>query len=136
MSTGSWDPNIEQKSKELVINKDTLLKFIDLSKNEQLDSLDQLIGSEDQQLHAGLMLQSRDSWEKAAEHCDNEELLHLIRFFTIAEMQLAGWRGDDNSPVIWITKVLRKRGQKLDKDFLLWIKANSNNLFLPHGSLL
>ena len=76
------------------------------------------------------------SWQTAlADHSD-EHLIALIRFFTVVEMQLPNWVGGAKSPVISINKVLRSRGQKLDRDMLLWIKANSDNRFIPNGSPL
>ena len=65
----------------------------------------------------------------------NEEIEHLMRFFTIAE-QLPGWHAADNSPVIWLGKLLKQRGVGINKELVLWIKENSDNRFLPHGPLI
>ncbi len=65
----------------------------------------------------------------------SEQLLHLVRFFTLAEMQLSGWEAGAESPVIWIVKTLRRRKSPPSKDLLLWIKANSDNRFIPNGAL-
>ncbi|MGB5325866.1 MAG: hypothetical protein WBN40_10640, partial [Pseudomonadales bacterium] len=61
--------------------------------------------------------------------------LALMRFFTCAEMQLPGWQAGDKSPVIAINKILKRRGHKLDKAMLGWIRQHSDNRFLPNGPL-
>jgi hypothetical protein len=74
-------------------------------------------------------------WENAAADIDSQTLIALIRFFTIAEQQLSGWEGQEKSTVIYLNKLLKLRKEPLDKDTLLWIRANSNNRFLPNGAL-
>jgi hypothetical protein len=50
-------------------------------------------------------------------------------------MQYNHWRAEERSPVIWLTKILRQKGGKIDKDLLQWIKTESDNKFLPNGAL-
>jgi hypothetical protein len=59
----------------------------------------------------------------------------LIRFFTRAEMAFAAWKGGDRSPVIALAAELKRRGDFPD-GLTAWIRANSDNRFLPYGSLL
>jgi hypothetical protein len=80
------------------------------------------------------MKQDKESWFEVADSFSDDELVHLMRFFTKAE-QLPGWEAGDTSPVIWLGKMLKKRGTGIDRELALWIKANSNNQYLPHGSL-
>ena len=58
----------------------------------------------------------------------------LIRFFAVAE-NLPGWEAGAESPVIPLAKVLRKRGVRLDKELLQWIREVNENRFLPYGPL-
>jgi len=69
-----------------------------------------------------------------SEACD-DQLKDLCRFFTLAEANWADWFGGDKNPVIWICKELKKRGQFPDKELTQWIKANSENRFLPYGNV-
>ena len=74
------------------------------------------------------MQQSREAWLSAGASLTDDTIVHLIRFFTLAE-QLPGWESANNSPVIALAKILKKRGSGIDKELLLWIKANSRNQF-------
>ncbi|WP_101759989.1 hypothetical protein [Oceanicoccus sp. KOV_DT_Chl] len=81
------------------------------------------------------MQQRKADWFHVASTLSDEQLQHLMRFFTVAE-SLPGWEAGDNSPVIWLGKVLKQRGTGISRELVLWIKANSSNQFLPHGALL
>lgn len=74
-----------------------------------------------------------ESWQSACESLDNQQIHHLIRFFTLAEMQLSGWEAGDKSPVISLVKILKSRDAFPEKDFIRWIKQNTDNRFLPYG---
>ena len=74
-------------------------------------------------------------WQEAVADLSNEELIALIRFFTVVEERISGWDAGAESPAIWINKVLRQRGEKLSVETLRWIRANSSNRFIPNGGL-
>ncbi len=133
MSIGSWTP--ESEVQQLAIDRDFLRRCINLSEQEQLADLGQQLSTEEQQRYAPLMMVERAKWDEAIADFSDDELLHLIRFFTLAEAQLSGWEAGNESPVIWINKALRRRGGRLSKEMLLWIKANSDNQYLPNGGL-
>jgi hypothetical protein len=73
-------------------------------------------------------------WAAVAEGLDNATLESLVRLFTRTEMAFPGWKGGDRSPVIALAAVLRRRGA-WPAGLTAWIRANSDNRFLPHGSL-
>jgi hypothetical protein len=75
-------------------------------------------------------------WQPYLEHLEEAMLLDLIKFFAVAEQLLPHWHGGDKSPVIWITRLLKKRGTPLSRELVLWIKGNSDNRFLPNGPIL
>lgn len=83
-----------------------------------------------------MMKAGQAAWQPCLPDMDRNSLLALVRFFTLVEQRLPQWHGGDTSPVIWITRHLRQRGEPLDRDTLLWIKANTDNRFLPNGPLL
>jgi hypothetical protein len=134
MSLGSWDPAAEAASQHINIDAATLARFITLSKGEQLDQLGEHIAGDESQVLAGLMQLEFAPWLQAAENLETEELEHLIRFFVMAE-NLPGWEAGDKSPVIPLAKTLRKRGAKLDKVFLQWLRSVNDNRYLPYGPL-
>ncbi len=135
MTVGAWNPDQSDNTINDSIDHEDLRAFIALSQQDQLESMkdhldDNLITSK-----APLMTLGKDQWFAAAESLDEEQIVHLIRFFTLAEMQLSGWQAGSESPVVWLAKVLRQRKAPLDKSMLLWIRANSDNRFIPNGAL-
>lgn len=133
MSLGSWDPGADNDQPKL--NPDTIQSFVALSTANKLDHLADSLSTEEQQRHAALMHIDGEQWFSAAETLSDEDIEHLMRFFTKAE-QLPGWQAGADSPVIWLGKVLKQRGSGISRELTLWIKANSDNRFLPHGALL
>ena len=84
---------------------------------------------------APLMSLDAERWTEAARDEDVEELVAWIRFFTLAEARLSGFESGARSPVIPLARALRERGA-YPGDLTTWIKAHSDNRFLPHGSLM
>jgi hypothetical protein len=134
MSIGSWNPQVEQTGNQYQIDIALLKKFIDISKNQSLENLNKLLSADEQQQHCKIMFLDQQDWSIAESLNDNEIEL-LMRFFTLAE-QLPGWDSAAQSPVIYLGKILKKRGTGINKELVLWIKDNSDNKFLPHGPLL
>ncbi len=136
MSVGSWDPKLGKPDTDAVIAPELLARFIALSRQEQLDNVAASFDAEQQQLYAGLMTLPHREWQDAVDTIAEADIYHLMRFFTVAEMQLPGWEAGDKSPVIWLNKILKTRGKPLSKDQIQWIKQHTRNRFLPYGSAL
>ena len=134
MSLGSWDPKVEARSTELLLESDLLHRLIAYSHDEQLAQLEQLLNVNDKQRLAGLMKIDPLIWQTAAEPLLENDLLHLIRFFAVAE-NLPGWEAGATSPVIPLAKILRQRGVRLDKSLLKWLREVNDNRYLPYGPL-
>ncbi len=81
-----------------------------------------------------LMTLEADAW-LLAEALDTADISRLIRCFTLLEAQISGWNGGQTSPVIPLVKLLRQRGE-FDPALRKWIKANTDNRYLPYGSAL
>jgi hypothetical protein len=76
----------------------------------------------------------KTDWKAAASELDTEQLIALVHLYTVAE-RLPGWEAGARSPVIPLAAELKKRGDYPD-DLTAWIKANTDNRFLPYGSLM
>ena len=74
-------------------------------------------------------------WTEAAQQLPDNDIVALIRLFTLAESALSGWEAGDASPVIPLAALLKQRGS-YPPDLTGWIKANSDNRFLPYGNLM
>ena len=134
MSLGSWDPKVEAQSTELLLESDLLHRLIAYSDEEKLAQLEQLLSTTYKQRLAGLMKIDPLIWQTAAEPLLENDLLHLIRFFAVAE-NLPGWEAGATSPVIPLAKILRQRGVRLDKSLLKWLREVNDNRYLPYGPL-
>jgi len=134
MSLGSWDPKVASQSTELLLESALLRRLIAYSDEEKLAQLEQLLSADEKQRLAGLMKIDPLIWQTAAESLLENDLLHLIRFFAVAE-NLPGWEAGATSPVIPLAKILRKRGVRLDKSLLQWLREVNDNRYLPYGPL-
>ena len=84
---------------------------------------------------AGLSLHSAADWAEAVAGLDDAAVVELIRFFTVAEETISGWQPGSKSLVVGLARVLKGR-DAYPAELTAWIKANSTNRFLPHGSLM
>lgn len=73
-------------------------------------------------------------WEEIAPSLGITEQKHLICLFTLAEQQ-GNWHLAERSPVIPLFKAMRKQ-HGIDKPLVQWVKAHTENKFLPFGPLL
>ena len=135
MTVGAWDPTQANAATDFTLDPAVLASFIALSENQQLDNLSSKLSNDIQSQQAPLMKLSKARWIEIAEAYSTEQIVHLVRFFTLAEMQLSGWEAGDSSPVIGLVKALRLRKAPPDKELLIWIKEHSDNRFLPNGAL-
>lgn len=134
MSLGSWDPKVESQSTELLLESALLRRLIAYSQEEQLQQLEQLLSETDKQRLAGLMKIDHLLWQRAADPLPENDVLHLIRFFAVAE-NLPGWEAGATSPVIPLAKTLRRRGVRLERSLLHWLREVNENRYLPYGPL-
>jgi hypothetical protein len=73
-------------------------------------------------------------WQQVAAQLTPAQLKQLIGLFTLAEEQ-GNWSLGDRSAVIPLFKMHRK-AQGVDRELVQWVKAHSENKFLPFGPLL
>ena len=131
MAIGSWTP--ENEKSELSIDLQWLQRCVVISKEDRLEDLPAPFTDEEQQRYSVFMRVSQSHWQTATADLSNDDIIALIRFFTRAEKLINGWDASKESPAIWLNKVLRSRGEKLDRDMLIWIRNNTDNRFIPNG---
>ena len=124
MSVGEFDPaSIEEDlSDELIYRLCALVedKKVNLSCSKQ-------------QRYAVLV--KHKDWANKATLLESAKLETLIYLFTLGESQYPEWIAEDKSPVILFVRELKNRGQ-FKSETSRWIKENTSNKFLPHGSLM
>ena len=99
-----------------------------------LSDLGTVLDKESIKRDATLMTQTEESWAVAAALSD-DDIVVLVRFFTLAEMQLAGWEAGKRSPLVPMVKILKSRGV-FTPELRKWVKANTDNRYLPNGAAL
>lgn len=127
LSVGAWDP-AEQIS-EL---SDSVLAEL-LAAADCLHREDFGLSAVDASRLAATTRLPAEAWQPVAALSD-EQLIRLVRLYTLAEGRFPQWKADSASPVIVLCRLLRRRGA-WPADLTAWIKARSDNKFLPYGSL-
>jgi hypothetical protein len=75
------------------------------------------------------------AWSEQAENMPADQLVALIRLFTLGEGQFSSWLAGGKSAVIKLVRALKAR-KEMPLELTAWIKAHSENRFLPHGDLM
>ncbi len=73
-------------------------------------------------------------WASSIQNIQQQPLIKLIQMLTVLE-EAHAWSLAEKSPVIALFKQLRKIAG-IDKPLVQWVKAHSDNKFLPFGPLL
>ena len=129
MAIGVWEPKAPT-----IITEEKLRSIVLAIKDITLDQLNSALDDVFVQNHSYLMKLDRTAWQEAAS-LELVDLEKLIRFFTLAEMQLPGWDGGNRNPVIYLARILKSRGE-FTTELKKWVKANTDNRYLPNGSAL
>ena len=129
MSVGDWDPGSNAQLDAAQVERL-------LAAAEQLDAPDFGLSADEVASLAPLArTDGAADWRGVAEGLQDAPIERLIRLLTLAEGRFPAWESGARSPVIALVAVLKARGS-FDPALTRWIKANSENRFLPHGSLL
>ena len=133
MTIGTWDPGARSEPTTSVA-ADLMQKFVALGR-----SIDESVTATDLEAagvsgESWVMAAAAGAWEEA-NTLENEDLIGLAKFFTLVEQQVAGWDAGKTSPVIPLVKILKTR-DAFTPELRKWIKKNTDNRYLPHGSAL
>jgi hypothetical protein len=135
MAVGSFDPS--NKNSTCDVNSGDLAEFSRASQAlEAADfGLDELAIARLAAFARHAPGRGGADWALVAESMADTAVVDLIRLFTLAESRLLGWEAGAKSPVVALAALLRQR-DAYPKELTTWIKANTNNRFLPYGSLM
>jgi len=132
VSIGSWEPG--NKTSLQVVEHGKLIELLTCFRQADPAMLADSMSPDQIQRDAKLMKLGEDSWRNCESLAD-DEFEPLVRFFTLAEMQLPGWDGGVRSPVIYLVNHMKQRGL-FTPELRKWIKKNTDNRYLPNGSVL
>lgn len=124
MPVGTFDPNEPQNQFDAGLARE----LIDLFDGEEIT-----LGKAGELRYA--ILARHEGWCDGLGQFLDEELVTLAKIFTLLEHQYATFAAGAESPVIPIVSSLKERGV-WNKDLTRWVKAHTDNRFLPHGSLM
>lgn len=131
MSVGNWEPPGESA---VAIDPKMVDRLLEHGHADTPTQLQQCLSAADRAALPGLMRLPAECWAEVARPRSDEDLLQLLRFFALAE-NLEGCEVGALSPVIPLARTLRRRGRRLDRDLLLWMRQVNRNRFLPYGAL-
>ena len=129
MAIDVWEPQ-----QPLTVTAERLSELAAQMADADDGNLAGILGEEGVKRDAGLMTQPEENWS-VAESLPDGDIVALVRFFTLAEMQLTGWEAGKRSPVIPLVKILKARSA-FTPELRKWIKASTDNRYLPNGAAL
>ena len=132
MSIGVWKPGGGAESR--VVEPALLDRFSRLAKGLSGAVDAGMLDSAELATENWVMTAGPTAWEAAGTQ-DSDTIISLVRLFTLVEEQVSGWEAGNKSPVISLVKILKERGD-FEAELRKWIKSNTKNRYLPHGSAL
>jgi hypothetical protein len=136
MNINTWSPNNDGSTSSLDAHTISLQAYIEIGASDSIESTIDALPENTIALVTPLIKQDINFWQIAAEKLSSENIIHLIRFFTLAEEKHSALFAGNDSSVIALNKLLKLRKTPLSKNELLWIKAHTSNRYLPNGSIL
>ena len=129
----TWQPNTNTSS----ISTDKLAQLAAIINNENSVAEDvKQINEADVNLIAGNINTTKESWIEAIKPLSDDQILDLCRVFTVGEMVFAEWNFSSKNPTIYCLRHLKTKGVAVDKEFIRWLKKNTDNRYIPYGPAL
>ena len=129
----TWQPS----SSNDVISEQKLADFSALITNQERarENIKDL-NDKDIKLIESLINSPKSAWIKAIENLSIEQIKNLCVFFTIGEMEFSNWAFASKNPTIYFIKHLKAQAIPLEKDFIRWLKKQTDNRYIPYGAAL
>jgi len=110
-------------------------ELISIGKSNSYEKLLVFIENFPEHRSGQIMRQSPQFWYSISESLSDEEIISLIKTFTIAEKIVPEWKAGSVAPVIWLFSKLRERTNSEQKELSDWIIQHTENTYLPYGSM-
>jgi hypothetical protein len=129
----TWQPTPSNND----ISEQKLAEFSALikSQEEAAQCLKEL-NSEDIKLIESLVNTPKSLWIEAVANLTNEQIINLCIFFTVGEMEFSNWVFGSTNPTIFFIKHLKSKNAAPEKDFIRWLKKQTDNRYIPYGAAL
>ena len=129
MTVESFDPDVAARR----VSAEELARLLEAAM--QLDAPDFGLSKAEVADLARVSQHPNVDWQGSIDGIGDAEIIALLRFYTLAEGALAGWSAGAKSPVVVMAATLRAR-DAYPKELTAWIRANTDNRFLPYGNLM
>jgi len=137
MSINTWVPEAAAQEQSTLMSTEQLTAYVNMAKSDDLISAIENINAATIDTLGSVIKQELPFWENLCGHFSADDIIALIRFFTVAEEKHSALFAGKSSCVIALNKLLKQQHQqKLSKEDLLWIRTHSSNRFIPNGSAL
>jgi hypothetical protein len=129
----TWQPN---KGSDTVSATD-LQRVANLisSQSGAKEDIKQLSDS-DIELFASYMNATEAAWIGAIRGLSDEQVLNLCMLFTLGEMEFPTWSFAGKNPCIYFLRHLKAKKTIVEKDFIRWLKKQTDNRYIPYGPVL
>lgn len=129
----TWQPSPSNN----VIPVQKIAEFAALikSQEEAKQNLAEL-SEEDIKLVESFVNSPKSAWIKAIADLSNEQIKNLCVFFTVGEMVFSNWAFTSKNPTIYFIKHLKSHDAAPEKDFIRWLKKQTDNRYIPYGAAL
>lgn len=129
----TWNPS-DQKT---TISAQRLSKLASLiSSQDNIQEEVMHLESSDVNLIGSYLNAPQDAWIKAVENIDGAQILKLCMLFTVGEMKFQTWTFGSKNPTIYFLRYLKAKNQAPEKDFIRWLKKQTDNRYIPYGPAL
>ena len=75
----------------------------------------------------------QEAWLKAIENFTDAQVLNLCMFFTVGEMKFPTWTFGSKNPTIYFLRHLKSEKRAAEKEFIRWLKKQTDNRYIPYG---
>lgn len=130
-----WSPDHSQPG---AIDNTLVKQFIALADaiKQDADAVRQEIGEQSLQQAQRWLKLDESQWQTVISALEEKDLFPLAEFFTIAENAFPGWQCGARNPAIWIFRYLKEQKKLPEKSLIRALKAQTDNRFIPYGSVL
>jgi hypothetical protein len=129
----TWQPT-EQKT---TISAERLSNIAALiSSQESIEEDVMSLDNSDVDLINSYLHMPQSAWLKAIEDFNDAQILNLCMLFTIGEMKYPAWTFGSKNPTIYFLRHLKAENRAAEKDFVRWLKKQTDNRYIPYGPAL
>ena len=129
----TWQPT-EQKT---TISAKRLSYIASLVSNQESIQEDVMrLDSSDVELINSYLHLPQSVWLKAIENFNDSQVLNLCMLFTVGEMKYPTWTFGSKNPTIYFLRQLKTEKRPAEKDFVRWLKKQTDNRYIPYGPAL